>query len=366
MSETGDNFYRHGGTLPEGVTLSNPQLNPRAGTRPGGKPDDLPGTQPQQSQQSENVERTGDQRAEQPQPNQSAENTPHRQPNIVVRPPGPTIAIINHATVVNADQVQHAVAALQQQLNNDFAPVWGTTARLRIITDTSQMGTYDWLMAVADDTDQAGALGYHDLTDQGQPVGFVFAKTDADFNLSWTVTLSHEILEMLMDPYISNVVFNQTDNTGGKLYAFEMCDAVEDDSLGYQINGVLLSNFVYPAYFESFRQNAKYDHQHKLTAPFSLATGGYMSVFPIPNKQGWVQVFGQEIGARLKMKLERQGWQARTLRRSNGGINHLELSREEAVNVAPESKLDEYFAHDASTVTGEIHGTVEGQVHSAE
>ena len=54
-----------------------------------------------------------------------------------------------------------------------------------------------------DDSDQAGALGYHDLTSAGLPMGKVFARTDLQNNLSWTVTVSHELLEILGDPMIN-------------------------------------------------------------------------------------------------------------------------------------------------------------------
>ena len=38
-----------------------------------------------------------------------------------------------------------------------------------------------------------------------------------------------------------------------QLYAYEVCDPCEDDSLGYHIDNILLSDFVYPAWFEGFR-----------------------------------------------------------------------------------------------------------------
>ena len=35
-----------------------------------------------------------------------------------------------------------------------------------------------------------------------------------------------------------------------KIYALEVCDAVEADELGYQIDGVQVSDFITPAWFE--------------------------------------------------------------------------------------------------------------------
>ena len=36
------------------------------------------------------------------------------------------------------------------------------------------------------------------------------------------------------------------------LYAYEVCDACEADQFGYDIDGVLVSDFVFPSWFESF------------------------------------------------------------------------------------------------------------------
>src|SRR6185437_12322357 len=122
-----------------------------------------------------------------------------------------------------------------------------------------------------------------------------------------------------------NVVFNQKTNTGGLLYAFEMCDPVEDDSFGYLINGIKVSDFVFPAWFESWRKpsSTQFDQMHKITRPFALTANGYASVFPIPNSQGWVQIFpGQRPGARLALKLNKPS--SRSLKRIAGGQHHLE------------------------------------------
>ena len=51
-----------------------------------------------------------------------------------------------------------------------------------------------------------------------------------DENGKWTVTFSHrELLEMLADPNINLCAF---DEDARRLYAYEVCDAVEADALG--------------------------------------------------------------------------------------------------------------------------------------
>ena len=58
----------------------------------------------------------------------------------------------------------------------------------------------DWQFIYFDDADTAGALGYHDLAKDGQPVSKVFVKTTLADNQLVSVTACHELLEMVIDP----------------------------------------------------------------------------------------------------------------------------------------------------------------------
>src|ERR1051325_14894 len=127
----------------------------------------------------------------------------------------PTVAILNASTVLTDAQLAPVVAALAKQVLNDFGPVWGIAANVTFVPKGSQAPAGAWQLVVLDDSDQAGALGYHDLTKDGLPMGKVFARTDLNNHLSWSVTISHELLEMLGDPDISLTVFAQTSTPAG-------------------------------------------------------------------------------------------------------------------------------------------------------
>jgi hypothetical protein len=203
------------------------------------------------------------------------------------------ITVVNLSTVATDAQLRPIVAALQKQVNNDFYPVWGIRATLVYCPKGETPDPNTWQLGIFDNSDQAGALGYHDITASGQPLGKVFAETDIQAGSSLSVTISHELLEMLGDPDINLTAFVQSSDTAGALYAYETCDAVEDDSLGYSIDGILVSDFVYPAWFESFRTSGPFDKQGKVTAPFQLLAGGYIGVYQIPNSGGWTQLNAQ-------------------------------------------------------------------------
>ncbi len=206
------------------------------------------------------------------------------------------VAVINASSVLTDAEVQAAVPALQTQVHRDFYPPWGVDADLTFVPKGHQPPAGSWWLAILDNSDQAGALGYHDVTSEGLPLGKVFAGTDKQYGYIWTVTASHELLEMLGDPEINLTVFIQKNARSGELYAYEVCDACEADQFGYQINGTLVSDFVYPAWFESFRKqgSTQFDHDNKINAPFKLLSGGYIGLFDVKSGSGWHQLNAEE------------------------------------------------------------------------
>jgi hypothetical protein len=240
------------------------------------------------------------------------------------------ISVINESTVLTDSDVTPVVAALQQQVTNDFRPIWGTDAELKLVPQGTPAPAGTWALVILDDSDQAGALGYHDLTPDGLPLGKVFAASDLKAGTSWSVTASHELLEMLADPNINLTVFVQNANTTGTLYAYEVCDACEDDSFGYQIDSVLVSDFVYPAWFENFRAqgSTQFDRLNKIQNPLELLTGGYIGVFSVTDGTGWQQQTAEKVPTNLR---HRGHVGSRRERRS--------ISRDQWLNSLPQRKI---------------------------
>lgn len=205
------------------------------------------------------------------------------------------VSIINASTVLSDIQVQAMVPALQTQVHRDFAPAWGIDADLTFVRRGGTPAPNSWWLSVLNNTDIANALGYHDRTNQGKPIAKVFAKTAIDHGRSVSVTASHELLEMLADPEINLTVFNQTTPIAGRLYAYEVCDPSPADSQGYVINGVRVSNFVFPAWFEPFNIGAQYDYRHLISSPLHFAPSGYIGVFDVTSGSGWHLIFSENI-----------------------------------------------------------------------
>lgn len=216
------------------------------------------------------------------------------------------IAVINASTVLTDSQVQAVIPDMQTQVSRDFYPAWGVDACLTFIPQASKPQPGQWWLVILDDSDQAGALGYHDLTNEGLPMGKVFAGTDLKYGSEWSVTASHELLEMLGDPNINLTVFVQKDDSSGRLYAYEVCDACEADNLAYKIGNTLLSDFVYPSWFEDFRKpkSTQFDFGNHLTAPLQLAPGGYIGIFDVTSGNGWTQITAKKEDMHMRVRAE--------------------------------------------------------------
>ena len=198
----------------------------------------------------------------------------------------PVIAITNASTCLTDAQVAAAIPALQRQVTVDFRAYWDVDCQLTFLPRGAASPDGWWQISVTDNPDQAGALGYHELTSRGTPLGKVFAGLDLQSGGSWTVTLSHELLEMLADPWINWCA----QGTDGKIYALEVCDAVEADKLGYEIDGVLVSTSSLPSWFEPTHAD-RVDFKRRIAKPLELAAGGYISVLDAGG--GWTQIAAQ-------------------------------------------------------------------------
>ncbi len=206
------------------------------------------------------------------------------------------ISVINSSTVLSDDEVQAAVPALQKQVSRDFAPAWGVDADLTFIAKGHKASKTTWWLVILDNSDEAGALGYHDVTSEGLPIGKVFAGSDMQYGYNWTVTASHELLEMLGDPEINLTVFVQKSDSTGVLYAYETADACEADEYGYKIDGVLVSDFVFPSWFDAtYKKGTQYDFRKKIKRPLHLLKGGYIGIFDVTAGGGWQQKTAQNL-----------------------------------------------------------------------
>ncbi len=141
------------------------------------------------------------------------------------------------------------------------------------------------ILYLSDKADVAGAVGYHDANFRGIPYGFVFTDLCRKLKESWTVTLSHEALELIGDAQGNLLVQgpHPADAKKEVFHWFEMCDAVQSQS--YAIDGVEVSNFVLPLYFTPEEQEGgRNDFLGRLSKgkslrSFGVSPGGYVGFY---------------------------------------------------------------------------------------
>jgi hypothetical protein len=169
-------------------------------------------------------------------------------------------------------QLDSTIPAFQTMVTRDFAPRWGTDATLT--TDPRLAGVADMQVNLLDYSPIDGALGFHEVF-AGKPVSYVFVKESEHANEAWPLVFSHELQEMLADPWIDRVA---QDPITGRMWAVEVSDAVESGYYAYWINGIPISDFVLPAWFGNGALGP-YDFLKFLHRPHQVGRHGYAQWF---------------------------------------------------------------------------------------
>lgn len=227
------------------------------------------------------------------------------------------ISIINHTNgQLNDEDVQNAIRAINRQIEEDFKPYWSMGATLRLEgmsgTQPTPQSAADMrgsaIIYLWDKADIPGALGYHDRNNLGIPFGFVFTELSAGLGESWTTTMSHEALELIGDPQVNLLVAgpHPEDTTKEVFHWHEMCDATQDET--YEIDGVVVSNFVLPLYFTGEEERSgrndflSREYNGETLKSFGINPGGYVGFFN-PEK-GEHDTYSREEDTRARVRME--------------------------------------------------------------
>lgn len=186
------------------------------------------------------------------------------------------VAILNECTSVDAASVEKAVKALQTQIHRDLDSTWGIDADLTLVPAGKPPPAKTWWLRLQDESDVAGALAYHDVNAEGLPLGRVGVNTAIRAGVSWTMTASFTLLQLLANPKGTTMVAD-----GNRFVPQEICRPCSGEQWGYQIDGVMVANFVLPSWFEPFHapKSTRFDYMGHLTEPFEVLPGGYVVYF---------------------------------------------------------------------------------------
>lgn len=201
------------------------------------------------------------------------------------------VSVINSSTEATDEEIKKVTAALQDQVHKDLAPIWGVDGELTAVPKGKQPDAHSWWLVFLDESDQKYALGYHDLTPDGLPIGKIFVRTAKKSGVSWSNTASHELLGMLVDPRINLTVWVPSSETSGTAWAYEITAPCGGDENTYKKGDVLVSDFVTPAWFDPSAQplKSRFDFMGKIHKPFELLPGGWAAYYEVKSGSGWKQ-----------------------------------------------------------------------------
>jgi hypothetical protein len=200
------------------------------------------------------------------------------------------IGLVDTTGTVDAAKMAEAAAAINTQVTRDLPQFWNINASVSYLPHANQIPQGFWPVLVVD-TLPPDEGGFH-LTKHNQPYAKVVATPGSD---EWTVDASHETLEMLVDPSGNRLQTSTSiEITKGKIadgvgtfeYLVEVCDPCEADSCTYQINGISVSDFITPHFYDLHAApDARFSFNGSLKTPRQILPGGYISwIDPATNR----------------------------------------------------------------------------------
>ena len=183
------------------------------------------------------------------------------------------VALVSQTNNIKMDDITAVSAAIQKQVTRDVAPAWNIEASVDSFQTLEDVPLGYWSVVIKDDIPY-DAGGIHLNKENGQPYALVKYSDD------WPLTTSHEVLEMLVDPSGNRTVATNSPNPdqGRVLMLVEVCDPSEGAQYGYSLNGILLSDFYTPRFFDPVASSGvQYSFSGAITKPREVLDGGYVS-----------------------------------------------------------------------------------------
>lgn len=179
--------------------------------------------------------------------------------------------------------LMHAAArAFHTQVARDLPRFWPIHAAVSWLPDPANIPAGIWPVFLVEKL-PPGQGGSH-LDRHNQPYAKVIANPDSH---EWTIDASHEILEMLVDPYgnrfqtgpsVKLVRGKVVEGHSQYAYLMEACDPCQGDKWAYPIHGIAVSDFVSPHYYDHARTHgAEYSFTGAVKHPRQVLAGGYLS-----------------------------------------------------------------------------------------
>ncbi len=181
-------------------------------------------------------------------------------------------------------------AALQKQASRDLAPIWDISATVDAFDKLEDVPDGYWPLIIKDDIGQSGAAGVH-MDKDGQPFALITSSQSLD---EWSLTASHEMCEMLVDPSGDRQVTSDSPKPGQGRVSFlvEVSDPSEAADFAYSVNSIQVSDFYTPHYFDPVTSSGvRYSFTGAITHPRQVLRGGYLSWKDSVSGHWWQEIW---------------------------------------------------------------------------
>lgn len=207
------------------------------------------------------------------------------------------IALVSITSEVTLAQLAPVAAAIQKQVSRDFGPLWNVEATVDAFDKLDDVPVGYWHVLLQDELPNSAA-GLHKRDDNKQPFALVALTTN------WPVFMSHEVLEMLVDPQgtLTRAGNSLKSGQGRVEYLIEVCDPCQASKFAYSVNSVMVSDFYTPQYFDPLKsRGVRYSFSGQLRGPREVLDGGYLSWFDPQTRH----LFQLEVDGRKKTIADR-------------------------------------------------------------
>jgi hypothetical protein len=204
------------------------------------------------------------------------------------------VGLVDTTGTLDAALVQATAAALNMQVMRDLPQYWNVSGTVQYLPDPKRIPVGVWPVLLVAQL-PPGEGGVH-LDKKNQPYSLVIGTPNSS---DWTIDASHETLEMLVDPggnrlqasRAITIAGNGVEDAPGEFeYLVEVCDPCEANQYGYAIEGIAVSDFITPHFYDPVATDGtRYSFGGHIQRPRQVLPGGYIS-FTDPQSNNMQQI----------------------------------------------------------------------------
>jgi hypothetical protein len=192
------------------------------------------------------------------------------------------VGLISLSKDLKESKLTRTAAALQEQASIHLGPTWNIEATVEFFSDLDGLPFGYWPIIIMDGLDDSQGSGFHTVNNH---LPYSIVRSDND----WQLTCSHELCEMLVNPFFNKLATADSPEAHPEKVQFlvEVCDPCGDSSYVSSINGINLSDFCTPNFYDDEKvHGVKYSYTGAIEAPRQILQNGSIS-WHNPRKQKW-------------------------------------------------------------------------------